>query len=444
MDSTLPPLELNKINDIFQIPILHSSNVRKLEQTTMNDLELTSTIDKEKSDETPIYKCVFQPKSNVAGQVLNQIACHYTTDIQFLKDNQRLLNTMQLNELNEICKVNEYSYSEINDSFKMIDEIKNDTGFCTKYLYIDWEFAKFMNNNSSFLHFMSIYNIASPILSLCLPIFVLIIPFIIIKIKGIELGMKEYVDVLKTIISKHAITRIFTDFHKVDFGQKMYLLMSVAFYLFSIYQNILVCVRFYSNMKKIHDYLFKLKTYLQFTRDSMNYHLSKSNELIGFKNFNNTLVEKMNKMNELKEQIDCITPFKFSFTKASQIGHVMKTFYELHDRQDYHETILFSFGFNGYMENMCGIKTHFDNGKMNMTTFSPKKNQKPVFKNMYYAKFVETDAERQDEIVKNNCNLKKNMIITGPNASGKTTTLKSALLNILLSQQMGVGCFKDC
>ena len=34
------------------------------------------------------------------------------------------------------------------------------------------------------------------------------------------------------------------------------------------------------------------------------------------------------------------------------------------------------------------------------------------------------------------------MIITGPNAAGKTTLIKSTLLNILLSQQIGYGCFK--
>jgi DNA mismatch repair ATPase MutS len=35
------------------------------------------------------------------------------------------------------------------------------------------------------------------------------------------------------------------------------------------------------------------------------------------------------------------------------------------------------------------------------------------------------------------------MIITGPNASGKTTTLKTALINIILSQQIGYGCFES-
>lgn len=57
---------------------------------------------------------------------------------------------------------------------------------------------------------------------------------------------------------------------------------------------------------------------------------------------------------------------------------------------------------------------------------------------MYYPKFINNDSS---EIIKNDCNLNKNMIITGPNASGKTTTLKSAFINILLSQQIGYGCF---
>ena len=35
------------------------------------------------------------------------------------------------------------------------------------------------------------------------------------------------------------------------------------------------------------------------------------------------------------------------------------------------------------------------------------------------------------------------MIITGPNAAGKTTLLKTTLFNIILSQQIGYGCYKS-
>jgi DNA mismatch repair ATPase MutS len=38
---------------------------------------------------------------------------------------------------------------------------------------------------------------------------------------------------------------------------------------------------------------------------------------------------------------------------------------------------------------------------------------------------------------------KKNIIITGPNASGKTTTLKTALMNIIITQQVGYGFYKN-
>ena len=41
--------------------------------------------------------------------------------------------------------------------------------------------------------------------------------------------------------------------------------------------------------------------------------------------------------------------------------------------------------------------------------------------------------------VKNNISLKKNIIITGPNASGKTTLLKCCVLNVLFTQQVGKG-----
>ncbi len=49
----------------------------------------------------------------------------------------------------------------------------------------------------------------------------------------------------------------------------------------------------------------------------------------------------------------------------------------------------------------------------------------------------------EDDPVKNSFYLKKEMIITGPNAAGKTTFIKSALLSVLLSQQIGFGFYDE-
>jgi len=56
-------------------------------------------------------------------------------------------------------------------------------------------------------------------------------------------------------------------------------------------------------------------------------------------------------------------------------------------------------------------------------------------KNCYFAGLNHKDP------VKNNVKLSNNMIITGPNAAGKTTLLKSVLYNIIISQQIGCGFY---
>jgi hypothetical protein len=439
------PIDIAEINNVFKMPIQYSDKTRKLNGNIIADLELVKTIEQGEA----IYSHVFK-SSNILGKtVLETVPKYYTTDTAFLKDTQQLIKQFKLEDINTIS--NKHGFTDLNmeETVSNWKEIKGETGFHSKYLYVDWSFGKFINNNPKFLQLMSMYNITSPLLSLLLPIFVLIIPFFIIKVKGIELSMNEYIEVLKVLISQHSIVKVFTNFTQADMGQKAYLLASAAFYLFSIYQNILVCIRFYSNMKKIHEYIYNFRNYLNYTITMMNYHLSFSNELTNYNKFNADIKEKISVLTKFKNEMDCITPLKFSLSKAVQIGHIMYTFYQLYENEEYHEAMLYSFGFNGYMNNICGLKQNIDSGKMNATnyTISTKdaedkdkkkkgKKGKPIFKNMYYPKFID-----DENVVKNDCDLNKNMIITGPNASGKTTTLKTVLINVILSQQTGFGCF---
>jgi DNA mismatch repair protein MutS len=46
-----------------------------------------------------------------------------------------------------------------------------------------------------------------------------------------------------------------------------------------------------------------------------------------------------------------------------------------------------------------------------------------------------------EDPVKNDCSFEKNMIISSPNKSGKTTILKTTTLNIIFSQQIGCGFY---
>ena len=229
----------------FHLPIYYNSKKRVLNSQIQTDLELvktiTSTTDDSANNNKPIYHYFLNNQNAFSNQIMEQVANYITTDIDFLKENQQLLKTYEpftpYNELNtnpnEDDSINSIKYTKIQELWK---EIKMEDGFKEKYYYIDWPMWEFLNHSEPFLQFMSIYNMASPVISLFIPIIILIIPFFVIKIKGLDLSIQEYIEVLKLIVSQHALGKLFTDFNDVPFNEKMYLLVSAGFYLFSIYQ----------------------------------------------------------------------------------------------------------------------------------------------------------------------------------------------------------------
>jgi hypothetical protein len=420
-----------EFNDHFKMPIYFNEQKVSLKENIITDLELINSID---SSSNPIYSYVFDNSNTFSKKCIDQVTQYYTTDIEFLKDTQKLMKTYKKLPENDDKIISDKISSKYTNIIEIWNEIKNDTSFKEKYYYLDWPMLEFLNKSENFLQWMSIYNIASPVISFFIPIIVLIIPFFVIKLKGLSLTIPEYIEVLKTVIANHAIGKLFTEFNNVEFSQKLYLLVSAAFYVFSIYQNVIVCTRFNNNMYKIHKYFSEIKEYLDKTINSMENYLSYSSSLHTHFHFNNTLVEKIKILTELKNKISRISEYKLSFKKIFEIGHILKYFYEIYENKEYNDALLYSFGFNGYVDCIEGLQNNIEERKLSFAEFTNKK-KKNNFKNNYYA------VLKNLEPVKNNVKLEKNMIITGPNASGKTTVLKSVLINVILTQQFGCGFY---
>jgi hypothetical protein len=418
-------------NNHFKLPIFYNNKKVLLKKHIVNDLELTETIDPSCN---PMYHYLFNTNKDetFSKKMIEQMSEYYTTDTDFLKDNQELIKNYS-----SIYNVSDFSLTKQKMS-EVWTEIKEDIGFKDRYYYIDWNIGEFLNKSEHFLQFMSIYNLASPIISLLMPIIVLIVPFFIIKFKGLTLSITDYIEVLKNIICNHAIGKLFTKFNDVDMNQKIYMLVSAAFYLFSIYQNITVCLRFNKNMKRIHTYFKDIREYLDNTIASSKNYLINAEQLKSSSHveFNRILREKTEVLKVFKSKIAIVSDYQLSYKKAFQIGHILKTFYELYEDPVYNDAFMYSFGFNGYLDCLNGIKKNFDERKVNIAHFLLKKEKKSnKITNNYYA------ALKDSEPIKNDIAFKKNMIITGPNASGKTTVLKSTLINIIFTQQFGVGFY---
>ena len=447
--------KINNINDIFKLPIFYVDKKTELKENIITDLELIKTIDTDASC-IPILYNTFQPTNCLAKKVLDQIPNYYSYDVNFLTDTQHLLKSYksclvketESDITNENTQVPEKpDYDEI---VKLWDEIKLDTGFREKYSYMDWSYFLHLNESQMFLQLMSFYNMTSPVISLFVPVFILIVPFFIIKARGLSLSIKEYIDILKILAGNHAIGKLFTQFHKVKLDQKIYMLISAGFYLFSIYQNILTCIRFQFNIRKIHTYLNKFKEYLQYTLANMENLESLVSKL---KNKTYTgFIEEMKKhksiLEEYKNNLSSISDFKISFRKLAEIGTVLKYFYQLNYNETYNTSFLYSFGFNGYIDNLEGLIDNIQKENLHFADFNVKTKETKsksksksknsnILKKSYYAALINKNP------VKNDVKLDKAMIITGPNASGKTTVLKSALINVILSQQFGCGFYDE-
>jgi|UniRef100_A0A6C0IMQ5 DNA mismatch repair ATPase MutS len=448
--------KLESVNNFFKIPMYYNTKKKSINSNITQDLELLETID---SSCVPIYDYfVFnkdtdtdettEQKNVVNSKILEQISEQYTTDVDYLKDQQKLLKKYQ--SLPKKQSSNKFYID-------LFDEIKLNSSFKDKYGFIDWDMFEYLNRSQIFLTGLSLYNIISPLISLLIPIFIVIIPFLIIKLKGYQVTITEYIKILKTLASNNSIFKLFTNFNSVDSTQKIYLLVSAGFYIFSIYQNVISCFKFHENMKKIHNYFEKFSDYLDYTKNNIINFLSFSDSLPSLFQFNEILKSKLKYIETLYKRIICISKYDFSnYKKISELGYVMKLFYEIYQDDDINEILLYSIGFNAYSEIVDNISHNLKNKYINCVNLQDKnimpneKNNKKRKRNKETQKYIVKNnfngcyyaSLKYKNHVKNDVKLHKNFIITGPNASGKTTILKTTLINIIFSQQFGCGFFK--
>ena len=219
-----------------------------------------------------------------------------------------------------------------------------------------------------------------------------------------------------------------------------------------MYLNFTSCIKYFTNIKFIHETLYNIKNYIFDTIDKYNNFLNYSKQFRHYNLFNDEIIKNIDIFKYYYGELNKISPYKMSINKLIELGQLMKCFYCLNKNEEFISSLYFSFGFNGYLKNIETLQKFINNKIMNYCNYD---NNKPTcFKKSYYANLNIIDSlnnsnnnnnnnNSSKSIVTNSYKLDKNLIITGPNASGKTTLLKSTLFNIILSQQLGCGFFND-
>ena len=423
----------NSIKDYFQLPIsyINDSKLIKIPSNTKNDLELIKCDDMNK-DTKPLYYYLFDcdGKNKCESELVELWSNYYTNDVKFIKDTRNFVTKKKLD-------INNINNKKVDNIYKLWNDIKYEENFYEKYHFIEYSYIEFLNNYSYAMLIFCLLNICSPLFTLLSPIVMLILPFLLLKFskKNNFVDFNTYVKIVFLAIKQNVIGRLIYNFNDVPWSERISAVFMIFMYGMQTYYNIMSIVRFHNNLQQIHNQVKELNKYLFDTISNIEHFKKRTQYLKTYNDFNNDLDKHLTTLNKLYGNICLIDEYKWTLNEISNLGILMSNFYKLHTNDDIHKSMLYSFGFNSYYNNIRTIQEKCSNKILHKSIIV--KNKKLIMKDFYYP----TIGEKS---VKNSINMKTNKIITGPNASGKTTIIKSCLFNILITQQIGVGFYKKC
>jgi len=372
--------------------------------------------DLEIGDVNPLYKYLVHPDSSL----MTKWCSLYTTDTHFLKQTQKCIKKY---------KSEPYSCESFKKSYQ---GFSTETNFIDKYQYIGFKFLQHLNSSSGFLHCLSLYNLTCPIFSLLSPLVMLLIPFMLLKLQNVPVTISSYIEHLKTVLKNTSIYHLFFNVSSISFQNRVSAFFSLFIYLLQVYQNILSCVSFYRNINTIYQFLFDYKDHLYQSVKLLDHIGESIQSFPSYHGFLQEIIKQKVNIQSALHKLDSIEPSESIFMKIAQLGLLMNLYYEIFMKDEHHHLISYTFFMHEFNRDILCLQKAVHSKQIKPCKYK----KKTEMKGLYYL------AHMHEPNVRNHVDLKDNLLISGPNASGKTTILKSVFLNVIMSQQFGYGCYE--
>ncbi len=406
----------------FSLPISLLKNRQPLDTALVDDLELLG------DDETQLYSHVLGPRQGLGARTMDKWAEFYTSDRRFLRDSQRLIAGSLPPPLAE---------DEEREVLALWDQLqrraaagKDVDDFHSHYQFVDVGAIKWLNKVPLFLMILAAYNLGSPVISLVTPVLIMLVPFVVLRIRKRPISLSAYLELLRVALQHHALGKLF-DLGSASLQQKFYISLSLGFYAMQVYQNVRSCMQFYANTTTVRRHVRAAKDFLRgwATRAE-----SFKKRLSGLKSHAPFLTRQEEMIQQAKAictGLPDVTSQKRTLDKVQEWGATMKAFYVVHQDPAVKAVLDYALDWCGYVENLRQIQSRLGPHKLQGCRWSSSKTR---FKDAFF-------PAAGDSPVRNSYGLDKHILVTGPNAAGKTTLLKATLFNILLSQQIGYGFY---
>jgi hypothetical protein len=415
---------VNHPKKLFKLPIYYVKN-HLLSPDVATDLELL-----ERNIGSPtMYDYLLQPSHIFAKNTTKEWSKVFTRDIEYLENTQKVIEEF-VGDSESDSNSNGQDGNTIN---RMWREIQDDKDFIDRFGYMEWDALHEFNESASFLQTLSIVQITSPLLTILMPFFILFFPLLVLCLQGGEITFESYICSLKNVSKNHFIGKMLR-ISSLDAKNIFYMLFSFAFYVFSTYQNMVSSDKFYKNIKRMNHHLETLKQFFEDLHPRMQSFIQRHREKPKYTEFCDESQQHCDTIKKLNATFSFVKPFSHSlYYSLTHLGEMLKVYYTLYTDSSIKESIEYAFGFEGYLDNIKSLSSQLKKGNISFSRFS--EDTPTTIEQQYYPCLV------NETHVKNDVSLAKNIIITGPNASGKTTCIKTTTINIIFSQQFGCGFY---
>ena len=381
-----------------------------------------------------MYELFCRPTNEFGKMLIPEVSRQYCTNAGFIQETQQVVDRQRgMLEMGIT--------PEMSTRFQEVwAEIKEDRTFLDRHSFMEFVFLEDLNKSRPFLQTYSLLNLVSPIYGLIFPLIIFLLPFVILKFWKVPITFEVYLQTLRQVSKQHLIGRIL-NITKFSFENAMYVLFIIGIYSMQTYNQVISCIKYHQAIKRMNENLLFLRDYLGRITKTMDQFVSTNSDLPYYSDFCQDAHSHKLVLIEIAEKIGgALTPYGWTLTKIWELGHMFDCYYQLYSSIDYESSLKYSVGFAGYIDILNGVARGIQSGALGNVECLEESNESgktAEFCKQYYPALSLSDAQTND------MDLSSNVIITGVNASGKTTALKTTALNIIFSQQFGCGFYKS-
>lgn len=353
--------------------------------------------------------------------------------------------------------------------------------FCDKHGLFSWSHTRFLNAHPLALQLSNLYSLAAPALQLVLPLVMMLIPFVLIKfVFRLPLTFERYKTILTAQLRTHSIGQVFSVFDsEKSLQQRATALGLFALYAYSIYQNAMSCVKHADTIRRVNEFLRGVRgvvSYSLWRQRETTEMLAKMAAEHGteetLRPYVEHLRERITATEELLEDLERnaeqvganpgLNP-----TSLMAVGDSLHLYHRLYMDAGVRRTVEHCMDEDNFVLDCMFLRLRQMEGTLEKclftdetdTTQDKKKGKKGkkgarkerkrksspdsggvVMRGMVYPFLVGKHKVRNDYVTGRG---ERTRFITGPNASGKTTYIKTVLINLLFSQQVGMGFYRS-